>query len=53
MNIRDLDDLNIKDLLYDMITEKERIDQSIKVMREELDRRQLEREKKTEEKDKN
>jgi len=52
MNIRDLDDLNIKALLYDMITEKEKIEQSIKLMREELERRQLEREKRAEEKNK-
>ena len=52
MNIKDLDDLNIKALLYDMITEKEQIEHSIRVMREELERRQLEKEKKLKEKNK-
>lgn len=51
MNIRELDELNLKALLYDMLTEKERIDQSIRVMREELDRRQLDKKIKTEEKE--
>ena len=52
MNIKDLDDLNIKALLYDFITEKERFDESILVMRDELARREQDRQKQLEDRKK-
>tara|TARA_B100000085_G_C18551681_1_gene516125 strand:+ start:214 stop:399 length:186 start_codon:yes stop_codon:yes gene_type:complete len=52
MNIKDLDDLNIKALLYDFITEKERLDESILVMRDELARREQDRQKQLEDRKK-
>ena len=52
MNIKDLDEVNIKALLYDFITEKERIEESIKVMRDELVRREADKQQKLEEREK-
>jgi hypothetical protein len=52
MNIKDLDEVNIKALLYDFITEKERIEESIKVMRDELARREADKQQKLEEREK-
>ena len=52
MNIKDLDEVNIKALLYDFITEKERIEESIKVMKDELIRRETDKQQKLEEREK-
>lgn len=52
MNIKDLDEVNIKALLYDFITEKERLDESILVMRDELARREQDRQKQLEDRKK-
>ena len=45
-------EVNIKALLYDFITEKERIEESIKVMRDELVRREADKQQKLEEREK-
>lgn len=44
MNIKELDDLNIKAILYDLISEKELIQENINRLKEELIRREAERE---------
>jgi len=44
MNIKELDDLNIKAILYDLISEKELIQENIDRLKEELLRREVERE---------
>lgn len=46
MNIKELDDLNIKAILYDLISEKELIQENINRLKEELIRREAEREEK-------
>jgi hypothetical protein len=46
MNIKELDDLNIKAILYDLISEKELIQENINRLKEELIRREADREEK-------
>lgn len=53
MNIKDLDELNIKALLYDFLTEKERLEESINVMRTELLKRETDRQQKLKEREEN
>jgi hypothetical protein len=53
MNIKDLDELNIKALLYDFLTEKERLEESINVMRVELLKRETDRQQKLKEREEN
>jgi|TARA_R110002167_G_scaffold110122_22_gene280478 hypothetical protein len=45
MDISKLQDMEVKALLYDMMTERERIDNNIKLLKAELNRRAAEKEK--------
>lgn len=43
MNIRELDTLNIKAMLCDILLEKENIEKNIQILKAELDRRESEK----------
>lgn len=46
MNIKELDIINIKALLYDLMNEKEKIENNIRVLEQEIkDREQIKQEK--------
>ncbi len=51
MNILNLDDVNIKSILYDLLMEKQNIEDSIQKLQEELTRRAVEKEQKKQKKD--
>jgi len=51
MNILNLDDINIKSILYDLLMEKQNIEDSIQKLQEELTRRAVEKEQKKQKKD--
>jgi len=53
MNIRELDEVNIKAMLCDILLEKENIDKNIEVLKGELERREFERQQKIEQKKSN
>jgi len=50
MNILNLDDINIKSILYDLLMEKQNIEDSIQKLQEELTRRAVEKEQKEQKK---
>jgi len=43
MNIRELDELNIKAMLCDVLLEKEQIENHIQILKQELERREAEK----------
>ena len=51
MNILNLDDVNIKSILYDLLMEKQNIEDSIQKLQEELTRRAVEKEQKKQKKE--